>query len=396
MLNRLTDAQVRGAKPRDRPYKLADGGGLHLLVMPSGARHWRYRYEIRGVENTFAIGAYPAIGLLKAREERDSAKKCVSEGKHPAQVRSGRRTAAIASGRNTFQAIAQEWIDKHRKKWSSYYLGQVEAVLGSDVFPVIGKLPIKEVTAHQLLSIVMAVSDREATTVAVLIRQWCSAIFRYAIATLRAEIDHAAALKGAIIRNKVKHKTPLKPGQVSELVEKLENCGGTRDVRTAIKLLLYTFVRPGELRGARWEEFDLDRGEWRIPAERIKMREPHFVPLSTQVVALLKERQALSRDLPHLFPNQRNDSGIMSPTTLNRFLERMGYGGKFSAHGFRATASTILNEMGYRDDLIERQLAHKERNKVRASYNQASYLVERKKMMQDWADFVDSQRKTDC
>ncbi len=394
MASHLTDAHARNAKARTRPYKLPDGGGLHLLVTPTGSKLWRFRYRLGGVENTFAVGEYPLIGLQQAREARDAARRLVKEGINPAHNRTNRRSETLTAASNTFAAIAHEWIDQHRHDWSAYYLSQVQTVLTEDVFPQIGRLPIKAVTAHQLLAIIKHVADRGAPTIAILIRQWCSAIFRYATATLRADTDPAAALKGAITRPKVKHKQALHIKEVVLLLQRLDNAGGTKDVRIAIKLLLLTFVRPGELRGALWSEFDFELAEWRIPAERMKMREPHVVPLSRQVVKLLYELRENSDQNPRLFPNTRDPERIMSPTTLNRFLERLGYAGQFSAHGFRATASTILNEVGYRPDVIERQLAHRERNSVRASYNHASYLPERRRMMQDWADLVDAQRST--
>ena len=392
MASRLTDAHARNAKPRPRPYKLPDGGGLHLLVTPTGSKLWRYRYRLGAAENTFALGEYPLLGLQQAREARDTARRLVKEGVHPAHDRATRRSIAQTIRENTFASIAKEWIDEHRSDWSPYYLNQVETVLDDDVYPSIGRLPIKTVTAHQLLAIVKRVASRGAPTVAILIRQWCSAIFRYATATLRADTDPASALKGAITRPKVRHKHALKVKEIGLLSKQLDCAGGTEEVRIALKLLLLTFVRPGELRGARWSEFDLEAGEWHIPAERMKMREPHTVPLSCQAIELLRRLREIGGHRPQVFPNIRDPKRIMSPTTLNRFLERMGYAGKFSAHGFRATASTALNEMSYRPEVIERQLAHRERNSVRASYNHASYMSERRKMMQEWADFVDAQR----
>ncbi len=267
----------------------------------------------------------------------------------------------------------------------------MERTLVADVFPAAGALPIREVTAAQLLEILHKVEKRGAEVVALLIRQWCSAIFRYAVATLRADHDPAAALKGAVHRPKVAHHKPLSRTEISALLAKLDGFAGYATTRIALRLLLLTFVRPGELRRAQWAEFNLDDAEWRIPGERMKMREEHIVPLPRQAVALLRELHKLTGNQPWLFPNHRRPKESMSPTSLNRALERLGYGGKFSAHGFRATASTLLNELGYDADWIERQLAHAPRNKVRAAYNHAQYLKERRKMVQEWADFVDAQ-----
>lgn len=385
----LTDTRIRTAKRTRKPYKLTDSGGLHLEVRPSGAKLWRYRYRIAGKENLFALGEYPAIGLADARTERDKARKLVKQGIHPSHNRQALLVAQVAENANSFEAVALEWVAQHRAKWTPAYLKQVEGVMEADVFPYIGFLPIRNVTAAHLLEIVKRVAKR-APTVALLLRQWCSAVFRYAVSTLRADGDPTVALKGAITRPKVQHRKPLSQGDIPGFLKELEKSSGYRATTIALRLLLLTFVRPVELRAAEWSEFNLDRAEWRIPGERMKMREPHFVPLSLQSVELLRELHTLTGGQRLLFPNQRRPKTHMSCTTLNRVLERMGYGGKFSAHGFRATASTILNEMGYRPDVIERQLAHKERNAVRASYNQAQYLEERRKMMQAWASYLDT------
>jgi len=389
----LTDARIRTTKPRAKPVKLADGGGLYLEVRPSGKKLWRYRYRIADKENLFAIGEYPEISLAEARAEHDKARSLVKQGVHPSHNRQAERLSAQLTNANTFEAVANEWISKKAGRWTPYYRRQVENFLGADVFPYIGKLPIRRVTAAHLLEIIRRIEERGASTVALLVRQWSSAIFRYAVATLRADGDPASALRGAIHRPKVEHRKPLTKGQIKDFSSALEKYGGYRTTVIALRLLLLTFARTGELRKALWSEFDFDAAQWRIPAERMKMREPHIVPLSRQAVILLKELQTHTGGRRLLFPNYRRPNECMTATTLNRALERMGFNGKgsigFSAHGFRATASTLLNEKGYRSDVIERQLAHAERDKVRASYNHAEYMDERKAMMQEWADLVD-------
>lgn len=385
----LTDIRIRNAKPKEKPYRVADSGGLCLEVRPSGAKLWRYRYRLAAKENLFALGEYPAVSLAEAREERDKARKLVKQGVHPSHNRKNERVARIHENSNTFEAVAIEWIDQHRDKWTGYYLRQVERFLKVDVYPYIGTLPIRQVTSAHLLEIVKRIEKR-APTVALLVRQWCGAIFRYGVATLRAEYDPTAALRGALSRPSVEHRKPLTRAEIPRLLEKLDESGGFRSTTIAMRLLLLTFVRPVELRMAEWPEFDLDAGEWRIPGERMKMRSPHIVPLSRQAIALLRELQGITGASRFLFPNHRRPKVCMSTTTLNRALERMGYLGKFSAHGFRATASTMLNEQGYRPDVIERQLAHAPRDKVRASYNHAQYLADRRAMMQDWADYIDA------
>jgi len=390
----LTDAKIRSTKPAEKAFKVSDSGGLYLLVKPNGAKLWRWKYRIAKKENHFAIGVYPSVSLAEAREARDAARKLVKQGIHPAHERQAQQAAQVAENANTFEAVAREWIDKKKPGWTPYYLRQVERFLAADVFPYIGTLPIRNVTAAHLLEIVRRVEGRGAETVAVLLRQWASAIFRYAVATLRADADPAAALKGAIHRPKVKHHRPFSRNQIVDFANALDRYGGYRTTVIALRLMLLTFVRTVELRAAEWDEIDLDRAEWRIPAERMKKREPHLVPLCRQAVELLRELHTFTGGRTFLFPNYRNPKTCMTATTLNRALERMGFNGKdsvgFSAHGFRATASTILNEMGYRSDVIERQLAHAERNKVRASYNQAEYLEERRTMMQQWADYLDN------
>jgi integrase len=412
----LTDGQIRNAKPGDKPIKLTDGGGLYLEVRPTGAKLWRYRYRIAGKENVFAVGKYvqaPSgetkeqnqsrcnagmLTLAEARARREECRALVKQGMHPAHYRQVARMEQSVRNANTFEAVAMEWIVKKKPGWTPYYLRQVERFLEADVFPYVGNLPIRNVTAAHLLEIVRRVEGRGAETVALQVRQWASAIFRYAVATLRADVDPAAALRGAIHRPKVVHSKPMTRDQVADFVNALEGYAGYRTTVIALHLMLLTFVRTVELRGALWAEIDLDRAEWRIPAERMKMREPHIVPLSRQAVELLRELHTYTGGRGMLFPNYRNPKTCMTATTLNRALERMGFNGKgsigFSAHGFRATASTILNEIGFRPDVIERQLAHAERNKVRASYNQAQYLEERRAMMQQWADLIDEMAKS--
>ncbi len=384
----LTDTRIRTAKPTTKPYKLTDNAGLHVEVRPSGSKLWRYRYRIAGKENLFALGEYPDLRLADARTERDKARKLVKQGIHPAHNRHALKASQITANSNSFEAVALEWIEKNKAKWTPYYLNQVERFLKADVYPYIGGLPIKSVSAAHLLEIVKRIEKR-APTVALLVRQWCSAVFRYAVATLRADGDPTVALRGAISRPKVQHHKPLAAKDIPGMLTAIDESGAYSATKIALRLLLLTFVRPVELRAAEWPEFDLDRGEWRIPGERMKMREPHIVPLSRQAVALLRELHKLTGGQRWLFPNLRRPKEHMTMTTLNAALARMGYRNKFSAHGFRATASTQLNEMEYRPDVIERQLAHKPRDQVRASYNQAEYLPERRKMVQAWADYID-------
>jgi integrase len=388
-MQRLTDARVRQAKPKDKSFKLTDGHGLVLLVKPNGKKVWRYRYRLLK-ENMFAIGEYPAVSIKDARIARDRARVLVERGVHPAHQRKADRLVRHIAAGQTFETVAATWIEQNRKKWSSTYLGQVQNVLEHDVYPAIGGMPVSAVKSAHLYSIVMRVAGRGAETVAILIRQWCSAIFRHAAAAGLVEFDPTTALRGAIARDEVQHKRPMTQVDIAAFVRRLsEKDDGTPEVRIALRLLLLTFVRPGELRGARWSEFDLAARRWTIPADRMKMRQEHLVPLSRQTISCLRKLKAIRSSKTLLFPNRRDPRRFMSPTTLNRRLERLGYGNRFSAHGFRATASTLLNELGFRADIIERQLAHAERNRVRASYNHAQHLDVRAEMMQAWANFID-------
>lgn len=395
----LTDAKIKNTKPSEKPQKLSDQGGLYLEVRPNGSKLWRYKFRIAGKENIFAIGGYPEIGLAEARIEHGKARELVKQGINPTHNRQTEMLAIHASNANTFETIAKEWIEKKTPGWTPYYLRQVTRFFASDVYPTIGYLPIRQVTAAHILAILQKAESRGAKTVAMNIRQWCGAVFRYAVATLRADADPAAALKGAIQRDPVKHSKPLNKAEVKKLFKELDANGGYRTTVIALRLIMLTFVRTVELRAAEWSEFDLDGAVWRVPGERMKMRELHIVPLSRQAVELLRELHKLTGNQKWLFPNLRRPLSCMSGTTINRALERMGFAGKdgigFSSHGFRSTASTMLHEAGYRSEVIERQLAHAERNKVKASYNQAEYMPERIAMMQQWADMADEMAKGD-
>jgi integrase len=389
----LSNIAIKKAKPRGKPYKLSDFGGLYLLIKPNGSKLWRWKYRIDGKENVYSIGDYPTVSLVDARVERDAARLLVKQGIHPAHNRQSRKAAQVEDNTNSFAAVSKGWINQRKPKWTPRYLQQIENALAADVYPYIGDLPMRSVTAAHLLAIIKRVEKRGSITAAILIRQWCSAIFRYAAAHLLADADPASMLKGAIDKPKVEHSQPLAKKDIPKFINALESYGGYRSTVIALKLLMLTFVRTVELRGAEWKEFDLDAAEWRIPAERMKMREPHIVPLSQQAIELLLELQTYTGSSGFLFQNCRRPKTCMTSTTLNRAIERMGYSGRFSAHGFRATASTMLNEMRYPTDYIERQLAHAESDKTRASYNRAEYLPERKEMMQTWANMIDEMAK---
>lgn len=387
----LTDSKIRNAKSTGKSYKLADANSLYLEITPSGSKLWRYRYRIGSHENIYAIGKYPTLTLADARAERDKAKKLVQQGIHPAHHRQLNVSHQIAENADTFMFIAREWIEYEspRKNWTSGYHAKITNTFESDVFPAIGSLPIRSILPAHILGILKKMEKRGAEVLAIVTRQWCSSVFRYAVSNLRADNDPTFVLKGAIKRPKVISNRPIPVQELPKFLKAIDNYTGQRSTVIAVKLLLLTFVRTKELREGVWDELDFKSRLWKIPAERMKMREPHTIPLSSQALDLFIELKRLTGGQKWLFPNARRPVDCMCPTTINRVLEYLGYGGIFSAHGFRGTASTILNDIGYRPDIIEKQLAHRDTNKVRAIYNRAEYLPERTVMLQQWADYLD-------
>jgi integrase len=385
----LSDAKVRNAKPQTKPYKISDGEGLFLLVAPSGSKYWRFKYLFAGKEKLLALGVYPEISLGKARERRAQAREMVADGKDPSEAKREARRLAVLKGENTFEAIAREWHKSRLHSWSENYAGKVLKSLERDVFPKLGTRPIADISAAELLSALRAVEKRGVNETAHRVKQLCGMIFLYAVASDLAKHNPAADLKSALQPVKKKHYHYLQADELPEYLQKLEAYDGEPMTKLALKMLLLTFVRTIELRGAEWSEINFDKAEWRIPAERMKMKDPHIVPLSRQAIEVLKELQKHSGNRVHIFPNSNRPITYMSENTMLFALYRMGYHSRTTGHGFRSTASTVLNENGFRSDVIERQLAHAERNSVRRAYNHAQYLTERREMMQWWADHLD-------
>ncbi|MCY1522096.1 Prophage integrase IntS [compost metagenome] len=356
-------------------------------MRPNGSKLWRYRYRLGGKENLFAIGAYPDVSLSEARIERDTARDHVRAGRHPSHVRQTEKAKQLAENRNTFKVVAEEWIEDRLGQRAETYRGQCRRAFANDVYPAIGRMPMREITAAQILVILNKMAERGAVTLALQIRQWISAVFRYGVATLRADADPAAALKGAIQRRPINHSRAMSQKELAEYLAAVDRYRGHRGTVIALKLLPMLFTRTVELRCAQWSEFDLDGALWEVPAERMKMRRKHLVPLPVQAVELLKElRKITGGEL--LFPGLRDPGKPISPATLNRALEYLDMKG-WHCHDFRATASTHLHEMGrWRPEVIEMQLAHAEQSKTRAAYNHAQYLPERIDMMQFWADYI--------
>ncbi len=385
----LTDTRIRNAKPTEKPYKLADGGGLYIEIKPNGSKLWRLRYRLARKENLFSLGEYPLVGLADARAGRDAAKKLIRDGIHPSHHRKLARVRQAHEHANTFEAVAREWMAHHAEHWTAKTLQQRQRVLEHDVFAAFGSLPVRQVTPAHVLSVVKKIEKR-APAMAVVANQAIGGVCRYAMATLRADSDPTPPLRGSLRPKPVEHHKPLTRGEIPGFIRALEAYPGYFSNKTALHLTLLTLVRSTEMLEARWSEFDLEAALWRIPAERMKMREPHTLPLSRQALTLLKNLQAVTGNGEYLFPNRSNLSKPVSRGVLWKAVASMGYLRLFSPHGIRATGSTILNEMGYRPDWIDRQLAHTERNKVRASYNRAEYLDERRAMMQAWADYIDT------
>lgn len=390
----LTDTKIRQSKPKDKLYKLSDGAGLFLQIQPSGAKYWRLAYRYGGKQKTLALGVYPDISLSEAREKRVEARKVLEKGIDPANVMSKRvrKRREVTNTENSFEAIAREWHEHQKGGWSDSHAARVLNSLEKEAFPDLGSIPIQDLTAPMVLAVLRKIERRGALEVASRVLQRCNAVFRFAIQTGRVERNPVTDLQGALKTKKVVHRAALGREDLPEFLAKLETYDGNLLTRLALKLVLLTFVRSGELRGAKWKEFDIERAEWRIPAERMKMRNPHIVPLSQQAIDVLTDLQPITGNRDLVFPSERTWKKPMSENTLLYAMYRMGYHQLATVHGFRATASTILNESGFKSDVIERQLAHAERNKVRAAYHRSEYLEERRRMMQWWADFLDGIR----
>lgn len=386
----LTDAAVRNAKATDKTLRLKDERGLYLEVSPKGGKWWRLRYWLASKENRLSLGVYPDVSLKEARERRDEARRLIAKGIDPSAARKEEK-AEVAAEALTFEHVAREWYERFKPKWSPSHSLDVIQRLEKNVFPSLGPRPIRDITAPELLAAVRLIEGRGAIESARRVLQMCGQIFRYAIATGQADRDIAADLRGALPPAREKHHASITdPKGVAQLLRAIDGYQGSFVAHCALRIAPLVFARPGELRHAEWSEIDFDKAEWRIPAEKMKMREQHIVPLSRQAVAILRELQPLTGAGRYVFPSIRTSARPMSENTVLAALRRMGYTkDEMTGHGFRSMASTLLNEQGWNRDAIERQLAHGERNAVRAAYNFAEFLPERRRMMQAWADYLD-------
>jgi len=390
----LTAIAARNAKPREKPYKLAAGSGIYLEVMPTGARYWRMKYRYGGKEKRLAFGVFPEVSLADAREAAEKARAQLRNGLDPGAARKADKLARVTASEASFEIVAREWLAKQGHMAETTH-DKAKWTLETHAFPWIGSRPISEITPPELLSVFRRLESRGKLETAQRLQQRCGQVFRYAVATGRAQRDPTGDLRGALETPKKQHRAAITDAnKIGELLRAIDGYTGNFVTVSALKLSPLVFLRPGEVRSAEWDEFDLDAAEWRIPATKMKMRAEHIVPLSTQAVAILRELHPLTGERRYLFPSIRDPKGCMSEGTITAALRRLDYtGAEMSAHGFRAMASTRLNELGWAPDVIERQLAHQERNKVRAAYNRAQHLGERRKMMQSWADYLDGLRR---
>jgi len=389
----LSDAKAKNAKPKSRPYKLSDGEGLFLLVMPNGSKYWRLKYFVAKKEKLLALGVYPEVTLSDARDRRAQARKVLAAGLDPGVEKKAAKELAVRKANDTFEWIAREWHEKRLHEWSASTARVALMRLEKYVFPKLGHRPVADITPPEVLDMLRVVEAQGTLETTRRLMQLCGKIFMYAIATGRAIRNPVPDLRGALKVPVVKHYSFLNATELPDFLARLEAYDGEPQTQLALRLLLLTFVRNRELRGAKWDEIDWKKAEWRIPAERMKMNELHIVPLAKQALAVLRELQHHSGHRQFVFPNRQNPRKCMSENTILYALYRMGYHSRATGHGFRSTASTILNEQGFRADVIERQLAHSERDNVRAAYNHAQYLPERREMMQWWADYLEKTAK---
>ena len=386
---KLNARQVDAAKPREKAYKLADGAGLYLEVVPSGSRYWRMKYRFNGKEKRMAFGVYPAVSLAQARALRDEAKKKLAEGIDPSFAKKEEKLVRDVQLNNTFQSVALEWHGTKASRWSEGYASDIIEAFNKDIFPYIGQQPVNEIKPLVLLNVLRRMESRGATEKAKKVRQRCSEVFRYAIVTGRAEYNPAADLTSAMSGHESKHYPFLTVEELPDFFKALSGYTGSPLVVLAARLLILTGVRTGELRGAFWSEFDLEKAVWEIPAERMKMKRPHLVPLSTQALEIVQQLKVMSGQYPLVFPGRNDPRKTMSEASINQVFKRIGYTGKVTGHGFRHTMSTILHEDGFNTAWIETQLAHVDKNAIRGTYNHAQYLDGRREMMQWYADYID-------
>lgn len=388
----LSEKTCKSATPNKKPYKIADSQGLYLEVMPNGSKYWRWKYRFLGTEKRLALGVYPEVTLAEARAGKDAYRKALAERKDPSSIRRQQKQAALENAATTFELVAHEWHEHSKDKWTKDHAERTLHRMVKDIFPEIGRLPIADIRPIQVLNALKKIEDRGAHDIAKRALQYCGQIFRYAVVTERAERDPTTSLKRVLRPGKRGHYATIEADEIPEFLRTLQRNDARLFVQTrrAIEILMLTFVRTGELIGAKWSEFNLDGQQWLIPAERMKMRRAHVVPLSTQACKLLRDQFEQTGKWEWVFPNQAYPRKHMSNMTILKALERMGYKGRMTGHGFRALAmSTIKEKLDYRHEVIDRQLAHAHKSQIDAAYDRAAFLTDRRRMMQEWADYLD-------
>ena len=390
----LTDVSIKSTKPKDKDFKLADEKGMYLLVKKSGAKYFRLDYRFAGKRKTLALGVYPEISLKEAREKRDEARKLIDANIDPIEHKKSQQLKLITDANNTFKAVAIEWYEKFKGKWSESHARRKWHFFEKDVFPTFGNTPIKNISAQELLALLTKIQSRGAIDIGHRVRSVCGEVFRYGIYTGRCDRDPSQDLRGVLIPQRNKHMATITdPQQVGELLRAIDGYEGHIVTKYALQLTPYVMLRPAELRHAEWSEIDLENKQWKISADKMKMRRPHIIPLANQVITIFTAMQPITGREKYVFPSVRSNARPMSENTITAALRRMGYTKEeMTAHGFRGMASTLLHENSFESAIIEAQLAHAERNKVKAAYNHAEYLDKRTDMMQWWADYLDTLR----
>ncbi|MCM7571414.1 MULTISPECIES: tyrosine-type recombinase/integrase [Enterobacteriaceae] len=387
---KLTARQVDTAKPKEKPYKLSDGGGLYLEVATSGSRYWRLKYRYAGKEKRLAFGVYPEVSLAEARDKREAAKKVLAVGNDPGEVKKAEKIAQKLGFENTFEAIAREWHQVRADRWSLRYREEIIDTFEKDVFPYIGKRPIAEIKPMELLETLRRMEKRGALEKMRKVRQRCGEVFRHAIVTGRAEYNPAPDLATALATPKKTNFPFLTAEELPHFLKDLAGYTGSIITKTATQIIMLTGVRTQELRFARWEDINFEKRLWEIPAEVMKMKRPHIVPMSDQVIALFESLKPITGLYPLVFIGRNDRTKPISKESINQVIELLGYKGRLTGHGFRHTMSTILHEEGFNSAWIETQLAHVDKNAIRGAYNHAQYLEGRQQMMQWYSDYIDS------
>ncbi|WP_449576628.1 tyrosine-type recombinase/integrase [Lelliottia nimipressuralis] len=385
---KLTARQVETAKPKDKSYKLSDGGGLYLEVTASGSRYWRLKYRYGGKEKRLAFGVYPEVSLAEARDKRDVAKKVIAAGNDPGEIKKAEKIAQKISFENTFEAIAREWHQHKADRWSLRYRDEILDTFEKDIFPYTGRRPIVDMKPMDWLEILRRIEKRGALEKMRKVRQRCGEVYRYAIVTGRADYNPVSDLATALATPKKTHFPFLTAEELPHFIKDLAGYTGSVITKTATQIIMLTGVRTQEMRFARWEDIDFEKKLWEIPAEVMKMKRPHIVPLSDQVITLFKLIEPISKHRPLVFIGRNDPRKPISKESVNQVIELLGYKGRLTGHGFRHTMSTILHEEGFNSAWIETQLAHVDKNAIRGTYNHAQYLEGRREMMQWYADYL--------